>query len=119
MKLEAISFKNNTLSIIDQTLLPLQFKLITLDSLNKSIEAIKSLRIRGAPAIGIIAAYTIYIEAENQNKKNILTDESFKNICTSLASSRPTAVNLFWAITQMQRFIENTKKTHQQNYFRN
>ncbi|KAA3609845.1 MAG: S-methyl-5-thioribose-1-phosphate isomerase [Calditrichaeota bacterium] len=102
MKLEAISFKNNTLSIIDQTLLPQHFKIITLDSLNKSIEAIKKLKVRGAPAIGIIAAYTIYIEAKKLSQKNSLTKRSFNDVCKSVASSRPTAVNLFWAVRQME-----------------
>lgn len=102
MNLEALSFKNNTLSIIDQTLLPQQLKVITLDSLNKSIEAIKNLRVRGAPAIGIIAAYTIYVEAKRLSGLKLLTDKSFNNICTDIAASRPTAVNLFWAIGQME-----------------
>jgi len=110
MNLKAISFKNDTLSIVDQTLLPKQFKIITLDSLNKSIEAIKSLRIRGAPALGIVAAFTIYLEAKRLYEVNLLNNESFQDTCTSIALARPTAVNLFWAIEEMRKVYLKTSR---------
>ncbi len=107
MKLEAISFKNDTLKIIDQTLLPKQIKIITLASLNKSIEAIKKLRVRGAPAIGIIAAYSIFLEAKLLTEKGSLSQKSFNIICKRVALSRPTAVNLFFAINKMKSAYSN------------
>jgi methylthioribose-1-phosphate isomerase len=110
MKLEAISFKNDTLNIIDQTLLPKQLKIITLASLNKSIEAIKKLRVRGAPAIGIIAAYSIFLEVKLLTEKGNFSQKSFNIICEKVALSRPTAVNLFFAINKMKSVYSNFNK---------
>jgi methylthioribose-1-phosphate isomerase len=101
MNLKAIEFSNDTLRIVDQTLLPNSLKLITIDSLNKSIEAIKMLRVRGAPAIGIVAAYTLFLESKKLLLKNELDDLAFGKICVMLKDSRPTAVNLAWAINKI------------------
>lgn len=103
MKIKPIQFKNDRLKIIDQTVIPAELKIISLNSLNKSIEAINMLRIRGAPAIGIVAAYTIFLETKKQLLQGVLNDFSFNTICTKLASTRPTAYNLFWAIEEMKQ----------------
>ncbi len=113
MKLSTIQFENDQLKIIDQTQLPERLKIIPLNSLNKSVEAIKSLRVRGAPAIGIIAAYTIFIEVRNQIKLGLFNQNIFRNICRQLAESRPTAVNLFWAIEQMEACYNKYKDLEQ------
>jgi len=93
--------------IIDQTLLPNETKYITLSTAEELYEAIYSLRVRGAPAIGIFAAYALYILA-----KQIKTDnyEAFSSEIDKyskyLNSSRPTAVNLE---TQLSRMTETVK----------
>jgi methylthioribose-1-phosphate isomerase len=102
MTLRTILFENNSLKIIDQTLLPQTLKIITLDSFAKSKEAIKNLRVRGAPAIGIVAAYALYLEAAFLHKSNKLTSDTFKQKCREMESVRPTAVNLSWAVNKMQ-----------------
>lgn len=108
MTIHTISFENNSLKIIDQTLLPQTLKVINLDSFAKSIEAIKTLRVRGAPAIGIVAAYALYLEAYRLNKLNKLTHNSYNNICSKMKTVRPTAVNLSWAVDKMYScFLEN------------
>jgi methylthioribose-1-phosphate isomerase len=109
MNLKTIEYTNGTLRIIDQTLLPNRLKLITIDSLNKSIEAIKMLRVRGAPAIGIVAAYTILLESKKLFLKQKLNNRSFNQICDKLRASRPTAVNLAWAVKKLSDcYYENS-----------
>ncbi len=68
MNLETIVFENNTLRIIDQNLLPDRLTYLTLSTLEEVITAIKKLTVRGAPAIGITAAYGLYIHAVNLKK---------------------------------------------------
>ena len=75
MDLNPILFENDQLKIIDQTMLPQNLKIISLNSLNNSIDAIKSLKIRGAPAIGITAAYTIFIEVKHHLQLTLLTPD--------------------------------------------
>ena len=80
-------------TIIDQTFLPFEFKLRQLSTLDEAVEAIKSMRVRGAPLIGVTAAYGIAISlTENQS------DESLIDAKKILIESRPTAVNLSWAV---------------------
>ncbi len=92
-----------SVDIIDQTLLPTTVKRIQLRTREEIFEAIKKLRVRGAPAIGVSAAYGIAVLA---SKYPVETYEEFvalfKEDKEYLASSRPTAVNLFWALNRME-----------------
>ncbi|MCR5784609.1 MAG: S-methyl-5-thioribose-1-phosphate isomerase [Eubacterium sp.] len=98
--------EKNALVIIDQTLLPGEVKVLHLTAQNEIWEAIKTLRVRGAPAIGVAAAFGIYLAA-----KSIDTDDfdefykKFKEASDYLNSSRPTAVNLSWALKRMEEKV--------------
>lgn len=100
--------EENALVILDQTLLPSEKKFIKLKKIEEIWEAIHSLKVRGAPAIGISAAYAIYLWTKNS--KVTTFDELYKYFEKGkqyLASSRPTAVNLFWALNRMEkRFLK-------------
>ncbi|NOX90834.1 MAG: S-methyl-5-thioribose-1-phosphate isomerase [Calditrichaeota bacterium] len=106
MNLETISFKNNTLKILDQTVLPSRQEYLHLATLEQVIEAIKTLKVRGAPAIGVVAAYGLVVEALNLNKNHSLTAEKLKESAKLLKTARPTAVNLAWAADRMIGRIE-------------
>jgi len=99
----ALTFENDNLTIIDQTLLPDRFEYIPIRSISECIEAIKALRIRGAPAIGIFAAYGLYIVAKSLSLETYNKFcEEMDNNCELLYNSRPTAVNLGWAIQRIK-----------------
>ncbi|HEY1066029.1 MAG TPA: S-methyl-5-thioribose-1-phosphate isomerase [Pirellulales bacterium] len=90
------------LVLIDQTLLPLETKLLTCRDVETVWEAIRSLRVRGAPAIGISAAYGLVIgvrAAASSGSEKFFSE--LDRIHDYLAGSRPTAVNLFWALGRM------------------
>ncbi|MBQ9980688.1 MAG: S-methyl-5-thioribose-1-phosphate isomerase [Oscillospiraceae bacterium] len=94
--------------IIDQTLLPNECVFLTLDKPEELYDAIKQLRVRGAPAIGIFAAYAIYVLAEKYPECD--GDEffaRFKTDCEYLNSSRPTAVNLSAMLRRMCAVAED------------
>ena len=101
----------SSLDIIDQTLLPGTIKRINLNTKEEIWEAIKKLRVRGAPAIGAAAAYGIALLASG-----IAGDQydafysRFKELKDYLASSRPTAVNLFWALNRMEAAVTANKE---------
>ena len=103
------------LVIIDQTLLPGELKLISLYSLKEIWDAIKTLKVRGAPAIGVAAGIALYLAAHAICRQNICDKtvflEELKKARDYLASSRPTAVNLFWALDRMyltaEQFMRN------------
>lgn len=110
---ETLSYANGVLTLIDQTLLPTQLVSIECRDVETVWEAIKSLRVRGAPAIGIAAAYGVCV-----GLKTLGTDpepEALKKrldeVRTFLASSRPTAVNLFWALDRMHAEAAAIQKT--------
>jgi len=87
------------LELIDQRLLPGQLVYIKCADTQEVYDAIKNLAVRGAPAIGVAAAYGAVIAArESQDTLKSLTEG-----CQYLASARPTAVNLFWALDRMKR----------------
>lgn len=91
------------LIMIDQTLLPVEFKEIECPDVETVWEAIKSLRVRGAPAIGVSAGYGVCVGLQTvigQSDEAIFA--RLKEVCEYLATSRPTAVNLFWALDRMQ-----------------
>ena len=79
--------------IIDQTLLPFEFKIIKLESLEDVVEAIINMRVRGAPLIGVTAAFGMYLSIKKSNK-----EEDVIKAKGTLVSTRPTAINLKWAV---------------------
>lgn len=90
--------------IIDQTLLPNESRYISLSTIDQMYEAILMLRVRGAPAIGICAAYCLYVLAKKINADSVADFlEQLKMDADYLNSSRPTAVNLSWALKRMQK----------------
>ena len=92
------------LEILDQTLLPGTIKVIQVSKIEDIWEAIKVLRVRGAPAIGVCAAYGIALTASRIDAADFDGFYAeFKKQKDYLASSRPTAVNLFWALNRMER----------------
>lgn len=101
---------NSELIIIDQTLLPNETVYLKLKTQEEIWEAIYKLRVRGAPAIGVAAAYGIYLGAKaiSAQKYEEFYSEFIK-LKEYLASSRPTAVNLFWALDRMDEYVKANK----------
>ena len=94
--------EKKSVDIIDQTLLPGEVRRIQLKNLEEMVEAIKKLRVRGAPAIGVCAAYSMAVLAQRMPEQDFETFyKEFLCAEEELAASRPTAVNLFWALHRM------------------
>ena len=101
-----ISDDGNSVIIIDQTLLPKEKKFINLYTEQEMFDVIKTLKVRGAPAIGICAAYCAYVLAKKISASSF--DEfykEFKRFSSYLDSSRPTAVNLSAALARMEKSV--------------
>lgn len=96
--------------IIDQTLIPVELKRIVLNTKEEIWEAIKKLRVRGAPAIGVAAACGLAVVA-GKIKADSYEEfyKEFKEVKEYLATSRPTAVNLFWALNRMDATVLKNK----------
>jgi len=99
---------HGTLHLIDQTLLPLELKVLALSTIEEVFEAIISLQVRGAPAIAIAAAYGVVLGVQpmlqvSASAENVRSQAKFA--CDHLATSRPTAVNLFWALGRMRSVV--------------
>ena len=98
----ALSDDKKSMLIIDQTLLPGECKILSLTTKEEVWEAIKKLRVRGAPAIGVSAAIGLYLCALYSDAKTAKEmTEALKSDADYLSSSRPTAVNLRWALDRM------------------
>lgn len=101
-----LSADKTALEILDQTLLPGEVRVLRLSDMKDIREAIYSLRVRGAPAIGVCAGFAMALagaQIEAPDYDSFL--KKFKEIKAFLASSRPTAVNLFWALERMERVV--------------
>lgn len=94
--------ERNLAVFIDQTLLPLEYKEVFTDNYQEMYEAVKTLQVRGAPAIGVFAGIcvAVLINKLETNDSNILLNE-LERICTDFEKCRPTAVNLKWALHKM------------------
>ncbi len=100
------------LAMIDQTLLPVEFKELACHDVETVWEAIKSLRIRGAPAIGIAAAYGVCVGMQSvRDGDEDAFFERLGEVNDYLAGSRPTAVNLFWALDRIKRTADSLRGT--------
>jgi len=108
---EWIGALDGRLRLIEQTLLPTRFETIDCAKVEEVWDAIKALRVRGAPAIGIAAAYGVALgvrDADEADKKAFFA--RLKQTAKYLASSRPTAVNLFWALDRMKAAAQKNRR---------
>jgi methylthioribose-1-phosphate isomerase len=108
--LNPIEWKKDKLILLDQTLLPGKEKYLKISDYREVVAAIKRLAVRGAPAIGIAAAYGAVLGAqaiETSERAGFLKE--FKKVTSDLAASRPTARNLFWALERMQEAASQGK----------
>jgi len=97
------------LRMIDQTLLPTLFVEIDCRNTEQVWEAIRSLRVRGAPAIGIAAAYGVCLGVQGPGDDEATLFRRLDEAVSYLASSRPTAVNLFWALERQRKLAESLR----------
>src|SRR3984957_8636334 len=91
---------------LDQTKLPLEESYVLATTYEQVADVIVTMVVRGAPAIGVSAAYGVALGAKQTKAKT--ADQfapEFERICARLAATRPTAVNLFWAIDRMKRLF--------------
>ena len=88
--------------LIDQTRLPLEEVVVRCRDYRQVAHAIKSMQVRGAPAIGVTAAMGVALAAVEATDEREWFDRHIEKACKELAATRPTAVNLFWAIRRMQ-----------------
>jgi methylthioribose-1-phosphate isomerase len=99
---ETIQWTGDGVVMIDQTRLPREEVYVTCRTYGEVADAIRSMVIRGAPAIGVAAAMGVALGV-------LRSDDRFEDICDTLARTRPTAVNLFWAIDRMKRLYESLR----------
>lgn len=114
MKVETLRWANDKLEMIDQRILPASFVYVSYASAASVADGIRSMVVRGAPAIGVAAAYGVALEAlrfstlslalslQGRGDGVVEFNEGMETGFTELAQSRPTAVNLFWALKRMR-----------------
>ena len=115
-----VRMNEGTLEILDQTLLPLEEKFIKIESVEALYDAIKKLKVRGAPAIGVAAGYGVYIAAKDavsrsacESSAGSASDSIFEIMAEIerdadyLISARPTAVNLKWAVDRVMAALRD------------
>lgn len=110
-KIKTIEWVDNVSRMIDQTVLPKQFVLKDITTADEMYDAIKTMIVRGAPAIGIAGAHGVALaalQAEKQNLNRADFDKFVKEKGEYLKSSRPTAVNLMWAVDKQLELLADT-----------
>lgn len=105
INIKPVSGFKDQMVILDQTQLPVKEVYLTLTQLEEVEDAIKRLAVRGAPAIGIAAAYGIIVHVHKANTVDELK-KLFEEAYIRLGKTRPTAVNLFWALNRMKKYFE-------------
>ncbi len=104
---ETIQWTDDGVVMIDQTRLPREEVYVTCRDYCEVAEAIRSMVIRGAPAIGVAAAMGVALGVLHADPAQL--DQEFEAICAALAATRPTAVNLFWAILRMKKLYAEVR----------
>lgn len=108
-QIKTIEWKDEKLILIDQTLLPNEIVYEEFETVESVWDAIKVMKVRGAPAIGVTAGYGLYLGIKNAPENSF--EEFYKVLKENidyLTTSRPTAVNLFWALERMEnKAVEN------------
>ena len=102
-----LSEDKQNVQIIDQTKLPFEFKVVTLNCFEDAFKAIKNMLVRGAPLIGVTGAYGVFLAAKENKELKFIQDA-----CDYLNSARPTAVNLSWALNRMLQKAFDSKSNN-------
>jgi methylthioribose-1-phosphate isomerase len=108
--IKTVEWTNEGVRMLDQRLLPTEEKYLTLRSYEEVADAIKKMVVRGAPAIGVSAAMGLALGA-NQSVGTSVADleYDFRFMCKVMEATRPTAVNLFWAVERMRGALQKAK----------
>ncbi len=108
--IQTLEWTNSGVRFIDQTKLPTEETYVTCTTHEQVADVIRNMVVRGAPAIGVAAAMGIALGINNSKAGNIRSlQEEFERICALIGETRPTAVNLFWAIRRMSEKFESIK----------
>jgi methylthioribose-1-phosphate isomerase len=108
-KIYPVVWKEDRVLLIDQTKLPLEYSLVAINRYEDMALAIKNMIVRGAPAIGVAAGYGMYLgarEIDTDDRQKFLAE--LQKIADILRETRPTAVNLFWAISRMLKIAHES-----------
>src|SRR3990172_11742196 len=99
--------EKNCIVMIDQTVLPGEYKIIQCTAIDSLCEAIKSLRVRGAPALGAAGGFGVALGAFQSNARSLdaLLDD-LQNAANTIIATRPTAVNLSWGVERVLNSLE-------------
>ena len=115
MKVETLRWREGRLELIDQRRLPLEFEYVACADAAQVARAIRDMVVRGAPAIGCTAAYGVALEAQRHaGSARAQFDAALDRCFQVLAESRPTAINLFWAIARMRQCHAQTRSSSTQ-----
>jgi methylthioribose-1-phosphate isomerase len=107
--IRTLEWTGHGVRFIDQTRLPMEEVFVTCQTYQEVATAIRDMVVRGAPAIGVAAAMGIALGVQHSSAPDIATLRTeFGHICRTIGETRPTAVNLFWAIRRMQQLFEST-----------
>jgi len=110
LNFNTLEWVDNRLRLLDQTRLPEELVYIDCEDHRSVALAIKTLQVRGAPAIGIAAAYGVVLGMLNKTHKSETEYKiRLEEVVTDLKRTRPTAVNLFWALERMRKLADDTK----------
>ena len=106
-RVETLRWRDDKLEMIDQRVLPMRFEYLSYANADEVAEGIRSMVVRGAPAIGCAAAYGVALQAlayQHADKSGF--EQAMAHGFEVLAASRPTAVNLFWALQRVKEFLQ-------------
>lgn len=110
MNLATIAWKKGKVRLIDQSQLPQKLNYIYCRNLSSVVEAIKTMKVRGAPALGIAAALGIALAVQKvKSSKYKDLKQELNEACKRLRNSRPTAVNIYWATERIKRIVQDNK----------
>ena len=110
--IKTVEWTHEGVRMIDQRLLPAEEKYLMLRSYEEVAEAIKKMVVRGAPAIGVSAAMGLALGASQSVGTSVADlEDDFDYMCDVMGKTRPTAVNLFWAIERMRNRFQSRKST--------
>ncbi|HLB92940.1 MAG TPA: hypothetical protein VJK27_11395, partial [Terriglobales bacterium] len=106
--IQTLEWTDRGVVFIDQTKLPTEEVYVTCTTHQQVADVIRNMVVRGAPAIGVAAAMGIALGVQNSKAENVADlKKDFDQICETIRQTRPTAVNLFWAISRMQQQFES------------